>query len=192
MIGIQFGAFNPIHKEHINNLKRIKKHFKDIKLFISPVSNQYLEKRKNVKNIIDIKNRIKMYQIALKDTDIKLLDYEMKQDKIMYTYDILKYYANEYFKSKKIILIMGDDNLKSLRKWKNIDKYFNLCWIMFFPRLHLNKCLLVKSFEEYLKIKINDDVSNNVSSSLIKKDIDKWKNYLDDNVYLFIKENELY
>ena len=182
---IQFGAFNPIHLEHINNIFKARKYFnKNLDAYLSPVSNQYIKKAKNSK-IINHDKRVKMLEIALKpEYNIKLLDYEMNK-KMMPTIHALEYYYEKFKKEKaNIIIIMGDDNIPLLKKWVRCKEIFNYSSILFIPRTYINEIKLINNYKEYEKEyeKLNDKIKekkvvirSGVSSSMIKKDIDKNK-----------------
>ncbi len=52
---------------------------------------------------------------------VKVLDYEIKKNRPVSTYETLSYIQKKY-NPKKIYIIIGADNIKSLKKWKNYRK----------------------------------------------------------------------
>ena len=194
---IQFGAFNPIHLGHINNIWRAREYFnnKHLPAYISPVSNEYIEKHKHDKTS---NQRLEMIKLALKpEYEIKLLDYELDKG-IVSTITTLKYYYEMFIKKdKKIVIVMGDDNIPLLKDWVEYENIFKYASIIIIPRKYIMKMVHIKNTKEYIELDSYIDtnkplISSNISSSSIKQDIDNNKNYLDKDVYDYIIKNNLF
>ena len=52
---------------------------------------------------------------------MEISDFKKKKKKLSYTYETIRYIKTLYNPSK-IYFIIGEDNLKSLHKWHNIDE----------------------------------------------------------------------
>lgn len=115
-VGLFFGSFNPIHIGHliIANYMANFTALDEVWFVISP-QNPFKEK-KSLGNMYD---RLEMVNLALENTDnLKASDIEFHLPQPSYTIDTLIYLAEKY-PNKEFSLIMGEDNLAGLAKWKN-------------------------------------------------------------------------
>lgn len=79
-------------------------------------------------------NRLYMAQLAIGDNDkIKASDIEFKLPVPSYTIDTLTY-LNEKYQKNKFCLVMGEDNLYTLHKWKNAAELAAKYPIYVYPR----------------------------------------------------------
>ena len=107
------GSFDPIHKGHIEIIKQASKLDEVIVLpnYLNPLKNSFSA---------PADMRLKWIKEALKDIkNVKVSDFEIKQNKPCYTIDTIKHFKQFY---DKISFVIGADNLKTLDKWKNIDE----------------------------------------------------------------------
>lgn len=190
-IGIFGGSFNPPHKMHKKiALNLIKKGYLDKVIFV-PTGSKYKYKD----NLLSNKIRLDMLELMCKnDKNLEVSDYELK-DRVVYTYETLNYFKDKY-KDDEIYFICGTDNLSYIDKWKNGESI-----------LSNNKIIVIKRdtndikelLEKYKKYKDNIIVTNikksKISSTKIREMIYNNKginNYLDKEIYLYIKNNNLY
>uniref|UniRef100_A0A7C4UAK6 Probable nicotinate-nucleotide adenylyltransferase n=1 Tax=candidate division WOR-3 bacterium TaxID=2052148 RepID=A0A7C4UAK6_UNCW3 len=121
MICIFGGSFDPIHLGHIIPLKDLQDYF-DIKKVIFVPAN--ISPFKEGRNFASSEHRINMIKISIKgDEFFDVSDYEIKKGGVSYTIDTLRYFKSEY---NKIGLIIGEDNLKDFRKWKEWEEILKL------------------------------------------------------------------
>jgi nicotinate-nucleotide adenylyltransferase len=132
--------------------------------------------------------------LSNKNDNIMVSDYELKSE-VVYTIDTLKHFKEEY-PNDEICFICGLDNFSYIDKWKNGEEILTNYKIVVINRDGNDlEELLVK----YDKYKDNIIISNmemkDISSTYIRdniKEIDKVKEYIDEDVLRYIQENNLY
>ncbi|MDD2886649.1 MAG: nicotinate (nicotinamide) nucleotide adenylyltransferase [Aliarcobacter sp.] len=159
-IAIFGGSFDPIHTAHV---VVVKEALKELHIDMVIVVPTYLNPFKS-SFYLDPETRFKLLEKVFKDFDkVQICDYEINQQKTSYSIDTVNYLRNLYNPSK-IYFIIGEDNLKTLDKWHEIDKLKELVEFVVASR---------KGFEskEAKKFK-NLDVNINISSSSLRDKID--------------------
>ena len=190
-IGIFGGCFNPPHKMHKKiALELIKKHYVDKIIFV-PTGSKY--KYKN--NLLSDKVRLEMLKLMCEDNNtLEVSNYELK-DQVVYTYETLDYFKNKY-KDDEIYFICGTDNLSYIDKWKKGEDILSNSKILVIKRNTDDINTLLKKYKDYKdNIIVTEIEENEISSTKIREMIYNNKrvnDYLDDNIYSYIKENNLY
>jgi nicotinate-nucleotide adenylyltransferase len=83
--------------------------------------------------------RLHMVNLAIGDnTRLKACDIEFKLPVPSYTIDTLTY-LNEKYSKIRFALVMGEDNLYTLHKWKNVTELVKKCPIYIYPRTETKK-----------------------------------------------------
>ena len=135
VILLNTGALNPVHKEHIINLKLaqdcLENHgFIVEKSYLSPSHDNYLNMKKKDNDIYffyNFEDRLKMCNLALKDFkkeknndkyNIEISDWECKQQDFIDYPDVFKHFEDEN-KDKIVFYICGSDNYTHVQS--NID-----------------------------------------------------------------------
>lgn len=130
-IGLYFGSFNPLHIGHIA-IAGYMTEFSDLNQVWFVVSPHNPLKKK--KTLLPDYQRLHMTRIGLGDNDkLKASDIEFKLPIPSYTIDTLAY-LKEKHPSKEFCLVMGQDNLYTLHKWKNVDELIHKYSIYVYPR----------------------------------------------------------
>ena len=130
-IGLYFGSFNPVHIGHIA-IAGYMTEFSDLDQVWFVVSPQNPLKTKET--LLADHHRLYMAQLAIGDNDrIKASDIEFKLPVPSYTIDTLTY-LNEKYNKNKFCLVMGEDNLYTLHKWKNAGDLAASYPIYVYPR----------------------------------------------------------
>jgi len=115
-IGLYFGSFNPVHNGHMAIAGYLTE-FTDLDQVWLVVSPQNPLKKKDT--LLADHHRLYMTQLAIGDNDrIKASDIELKLPVPSYTIDTLTYLKEKYDRNR-FCLVMGEDNLYTLHKWKN-------------------------------------------------------------------------
>ena len=190
-IGIFGGSFNPPHKMHKEiAIELIKKHYVDKVIFV-PTGSKY--KYKN--NLLSDKVRLNMLELMCKDTNnLEVSDFELKDD-VVYTYLTLNYFKNKY-KDDEIYFICGTDNLSYIDKWKRGEYILSNNKILVIKRNTDNINALLDKYKDYKdNIIVTDIKENEISSTKIREMIynnKRAEDYLDESVYSYIRENNLY
>ena len=130
-IGLFFGSFNPIHIGHLilANFILEKSDMDQVWFVVSP-QNPFKEKKSLLKDY----HRLDMVNLALKNyPKMRASNVEFSMPKPSYTTDTLAYLKEKY-PENSFALIMGEDNLKSLHKWKNSENLIENNQIIVYPR----------------------------------------------------------
>jgi len=143
-VGLFFGSFNPIHIGHLILANYILENSDMAELwFVVSPQNPFKDK----KTLLSDHNRLDMVQLAVKNyPKMRVSNVEFSLPKPSYTIDTLTYLKEKY-PDHSFALIMGEDNLKGLPKWKNSDKLIEDYQIIVYPRLFEGE----KQEKEYLK-----------------------------------------
>ena len=131
-IGLYFGTFNPIHVGHLIIANHIVEfsNLDEVWFVVSP-QNPHKEK----KSILADFHRLALVDIALEDNDkLKSSNIEFSLPKPSYTVTTLTYIKEKY-PEYNFSLIMGEDNLNSLHRWKNYEEILSNHSIMVYPRV---------------------------------------------------------
>lgn len=180
-IGILGGSFNPPHLGHLNiALKLIADKVVDKVIFV-PVGNKY-EKRE----LIDFKARCDMIKLMIAGYNNLELSLIGDMDEYQYTYQVLNYFQG-VFKDAKISFICGLDNLWDFKNWKRYEYILANYELIVFSRNGYDENVDLKGKVHFVKHE-NEDVS----STKIRSNVVKYKDYLDIGVYNYIKEKDLY
>jgi nicotinate-nucleotide adenylyltransferase len=130
-IGLYFGSFNPVHIGHIA-IAGYMTEFAGIDQVWFVVSPHNPLKKKNT--LLADHHRLHMVQLATGDSDrLKASDIEFKLPVPSYTIDTLTY-LKEKSPKNEFCLVMGEDNLYTLHKWKNADELIYRYSIYVYPR----------------------------------------------------------
>lgn len=131
-IGLFFGSFNPIHMGHMI-LAQTALNETDLDRIWFVVSPQNPFKQK--KNLVPEFDRLTMVELAVEwNKDFHASSVEFALPKPSYTIDTLTLLADKY-RSYEFALIMGEDNLQYLHKWKNHEAILNHYTIYLYPRI---------------------------------------------------------
>ncbi len=131
-VGLYFGTFNPIHIGHlaIANYLVENSDIKEIWLIVTPHNPL-----KNKSTLLDDYQRLHMVHLAVEDYHrIKPSNIEFSLPQPNYTVNTLAHLSEKY-PDTDFTLIMGEDNLKSLPKWKNYEVLLQEYNIMVYPRI---------------------------------------------------------
>lgn len=187
-IGLFFGSFNPIHLGHLIIANYMANHtgLNKVWLMVSP-QNPLKDKNK----LIQVYDRLEMAKLATENCEnMEVKDDELKLPKPSYTVDTLVYLQEKY-PSVEFVLIMGEDNLLSLPKWKNYEFILKNYPIYVYPRLGVKESAL----SQHPNVTITKTPLMEISSSFIRKAIKEGKNvkfFIPDKVLEFIESKSLY
>lgn len=132
-IGLYFGSFNPIHLGHLIIAEYIvQNHPLDEIWFVVSPQNPF----KQNQVLADENHRAKMVELATKDNDkLKLSTIEFGLPKPSYTIKTLDF-LKEKFPKTAFSIIMGEDNIMNLHRWKSYEKIITNYPIYIYPRLY--------------------------------------------------------
>jgi nicotinate-nucleotide adenylyltransferase len=179
------GSFNPPTLAHLNIIKKLLDNFRESKILLLPVGDDY-QKKELVKFI----DRYHMLKLLVSNLNrVEILDNESKRSYKGTLYslnEIKKHYNDLYF-------VMGADQLIDFKSWIEYEKLLKE-----YPFIIMNRknSLSIKETEELFKDYehqfIYIDFEYDISSSTIREDIELNKEFLTDEIYRYIIENNLY
>jgi len=186
--GLFFGSFNPIHIGHliIANYMATFGGLNEVWLVVSP--HNPLKLKSGLANMYD---RLEMARLATENApQINVSDVEFKLPQPSYTVDTLAH-LHERYPEKEFVLIMGADNLVSLKKWKNYEVLLKNYQIYVYPRPGAE----VSEWENHPAITFTDTPQMEISSTFVRKAIKENKNiqfFVPDSVLEFIDQRSMY
>jgi nicotinate-nucleotide adenylyltransferase len=189
-IGLYFGTFNPIHVGHLIIANHMAEHSDLDQVWMVVTPHNPLKKKST---LLDDYHRLQMVFLATEDfPKIKPSDIEFKLPQPNYTVNTLAHLEEKY-PNYEFSLIMGEDNLKSLHKWKNYEVILERHDIYVYPRISTEEENL--EFKNHPKIHLIDAPVVEISATFIRDNIKKGKNIqplLPAKVWDYIDHNNFY
>lgn len=171
-VGLFFGSFNPIHIGHLILANYIleNSNMEELWFVVSP-QNPFKEK----KSLLNDYNRLEMVELSIKNyPKMRASNVEFSLPQPSYTIDTLTY-LKEKHPNHSFALIMGEDNLKHLHKWKNSDLLINQHQIIVYPRVYNGK-MEDADYLQHENITLIDAPIIELSASKIREMIKEKKN----------------
>jgi nicotinate-nucleotide adenylyltransferase len=199
-VGLYFGTFNPIHVGHlvIANYMADFTDLDQVWLVVSPL-NPLKEKA----SLLADYHRLALVNVAIEDNSaLRTSDIEFRLPKPSYTINTLVA-LEEKHPEHSFSLIMGEDNLRTLNKWRNYEKILDKHHIYVYPR-PLTESEIAELAQQppgddalfsHPNVHVCDAPVMKVSSSFIRKAIREGKDVrylLTDQVYRYVKEMHFY
>ena len=199
-IGLYFGTFNPMHVGHLIIANHVVEHT-DLDQVWMVVTPQNPLKKKST--LLDDYHRLHMVHLATENyPKLKASDMEFKLPQPNYTINTLVYLEEKYA-NYEFALIMGEDNLNSLHKWKNYEMILKNYSLYVYPRLETKDLVadgMVNGtdnfhYQSYPKINMINAPVVEISSTFIRESIKTNKNVqplLPPKVWEYIDHNNFY
>ncbi len=189
-IGLYFGTFNPIHVGHLTIANHIAEYSDLDKVWFVVTPHSPFKKKST---LLDNRQRYEMVYLATKDyLKLEPSDIEFTLPQPNYTINTLTY-LKEKHPDYEFALIMGEDNLKSLHKWKNYEIILEDYSIYMYPRISEGK--ISAPLLEQDNIHMVDAPIMELSSTFIRKGIKSGKNVkpmLPEHVWNYLDEMNFY
>ncbi len=188
MVGLFFGSFNPIHAGHLMIAQYMSSftELAEVWLVVSP--HNPLKNKKTLANAYD---RLEMAKLATEKSEkIRVSDIEFNLPQPSFTIDTLTYLQEKY-PEKKFAIIMGADNLASIKKWKNYEVLIKNYPVYVYPRPGSP----IKEWENHPQITITETPLMEISSTFVRSAIKEGKNvqfFVPDAVLEFIEKKHMY
>lgn len=189
-IGLYFGSFNPIHIGHVIIANHLVEHsdLDEIWMVVTPHNPH-----KNKTSLLANHHRLTMVEIALEDYEkINSSSIEFNLPQPSYTVNTLAH-LDEKYPDTDFCLIMGEDNLKSLHRWKNYEVILENYHVYVYPRM--GGGIVEHQFKNHPKIHKVAAPIVQISSTSIRKSIADNKNILPlvtSNVWKYMDEMNFY
>ncbi|MDL2292213.1 nicotinate-nicotinamide nucleotide adenylyltransferase [Acholeplasma sp. OttesenSCG-928-E16] len=181
MVIVFGGSFNPPTIAHKEILLKINNLFNPSKIIIVPVPNDY-----NKKDLVDVSLRIKMIRLMTDDLENVIVSDIEAKNKYRGTYAMLnnlsKYYKDLYF-------MMGSDQLEGIDSWINVHSLLDEYRFIILSRGNYKVGELINKYKKNFTFV---DFESKVSSTKIRTDVRKNKDFTTKEVYNFIMANKLY
>ena len=195
-IGLFGGTFNPIHLGHVDMIQQVCGHMAIEKVVFIPA---FIPPHKNSANITAFSHRFKMAKLAVhQHENFEVSDIESKSKNPSYTLYTLEYFKQNY-PSDDFYYMMGVDSFNGIESWFHWKEVLQLANFIVIDRAG-EKLNISRSTQEVLD---TSDYSVYhmplhtlpISSTIVRNKLvhnDSVKEYLDDSVYQYIRENNLY
>lgn len=188
--GLFFGTFNPIHIGHLIIANHMAE-FSDLEEIWLVVTPHNPHKKK--KTLLDNNQRLEMVFRACEDyPKLQPSNIEFSLPQPNYTVNTLVH-LQEKFPEREFCLIMGEDNLKSLHKWKNYEVIMENHEIYVYPRI--SGGVIEEEFKDNPKIHQVDAPVIEISATHIRNSIKEGKNMrplLPEKVWNYLDEMNFY
>lgn len=189
-IGLYFGTFNPIHIGHLIIANHMAEYSGLNQVWMVVTPHNPLKKKST---LLEDHHRLHMVRLATDFFEkIESSDVEFKLPQPNYTVHTLAY-LKEKFPKNEFSLIMGEDNLSSLHKWKNYETILEHHKIYVYPRLISSET--ESTFHNHPNVFRIDAPILELSSTFIRESIKNGKNVipmLPHKVWEYIDHNLFY
>jgi nicotinate-nucleotide adenylyltransferase len=199
-VGLYFGTFNPIHVGHLIIANHMAEYSDLDQIWMVVTPHNPLKKKST---LLDDHHRLQMVHLATEDfPKIKPSDIEFKLPQPNYTVHTL-IHLQEKYPNHEFSLIMGEDNIRSLHKWKNYQTLLENHAIYVYPRLEAkgqtSETIATDAetvlFKNHPRIHLIDAPVVEISSTFIRENIKKGKNVqplLPSKVWKYVDHNNFY
>jgi len=190
-VGLYFGTFNPIHIGHlvIANYMVEFSDLDEVWFVVTPVSPFKVKK-----TLLDNHHRYEMVYEATKEyPKLRPSKIEFTLPQPNYTITTLIHLGEKYPTGYSFSLIMGEDNLKGLHKWKNYEAILDNHHLYVYPRISEGD--VEHQFQQHDKIHRVDAPIMEISSTFIRREHKNGKNIkpmLPPEVWTYMDEMNFY
>jgi nicotinate-nucleotide adenylyltransferase len=189
-IGLFFGSFNPIHVGHLIIANHMLEAGLDKIWFVVSPHNPLKDK----KTLLNTLHRIYMTNVAIEDNPkFMVSDIETKLEQPSYTVNTLTHLREKY-PQHEFVLIMGEDNLASLPKWKNVEEILKHHSVIVYAR-EVSSIENKNEYYNHPKIKLEQTPLINITSTQIREAIKRGKDVrymVTEPVYRYLEEMKFY
>lgn len=187
-VGLFFGSFNPVHIAHLAIAGYIAEFTEtDQVWFVVSPQNPFKDKEM----LLNDYDRLELIHKAIEnDHRFRACDIEFGLPKPSYTIDTLSHLSLKY-PEHHFSVIMGSDNLKSFRHWKNFNEILDKYKIIVYPRPGIE----VSLSEVPGNIEVIQAPMMEISSTFIRNSIKAGKNmnfFLPPKVWEYMMDNGYY
>lgn len=130
-IGIFGGSFNPIHLGHVRVAENAIKELELDKLLVIPAAVSPFKTESKAAEFYDRLEMAKAIFASLEKAEVD--DRELKRGGVSYTIDTVKEIAVEN-PGAELYLIVGEDSVEGLPRWKNYEELMTLVKLNVHPR----------------------------------------------------------
>jgi len=188
LVGLYFGTFNPIHVGHMIIANHMVENSDLDQVWFVVTPHSPFKKKTSLLNDY---HRLDIVQRAIRNyPKLRASDVEFKMTQPNYTYKTLAVLQEKY-PEHDFALIMGEDNLATLHKWKNYELILNNHRVFVYPRPNVKKSI----FSNHNKVTFVDAPLMEISATHIRNSIKQGKNVrplLPEGIFDFIDHENFY
>ncbi len=145
------GSFDPPHKGHQKIVKSLLQLEEIDAVFIVPTYQNPFKKGFHATP----KQRLEWCTKLFKSSNIKVIDYEINLNRAVYTIETYEYLSKKY---NITAIVIGADNIKNIREWKDFTKLNNsVKWIV---ASRPNEPLDCTALREFTILPLETDISS--------------------------------
>lgn len=193
-IGLYFGTFNPVHIGHLVIANFMANHtdLEEVWMVVTPHNPL-----KNRAELLPDEHRFQMVRLAIVDNPkVWASDVEFDLPQPNFTTNTLDFLVKEH-PDCEFTLIMGEDNLRSLDKWKDHNRILEQFDILVYPRSQTEGETRLEPVNglDFSRVKICDAPMIKISSTFLRNSIQNQKDVrylIPDKVINYISNNYLY
>jgi len=193
-VGLFFGSFNPVHIGHLALAEYFLKYtdLNEVWFVVTP-HNPFKKKS----NLLPDRTRLHLVHLALEDQEgLVPCDIEFSLPQPNFTAQTLAF-LREKHAEYQFSLIMGEDNLKSLHKWKNVESIIEHHNILAYPRHPLpdEEATAAQWKEKFSRVSLVNAPKMEISATMIRnsfKDGKGLRNLLPKAVFDYIEGSNLF
>ena len=188
LTGLYFGSFNPIHIGHLAIANYFVEYAGLDELWFV-VSPQNPLKQKS--SLLADYHRLELVNRSIENyPKFKASNIEFNLPQPSYTTDTLAY-LDEKYPGRNFALIMGEDNLSSLKKWKNYELLLDKRRILVYPRPNAKP----NEMYNHKNVQLINAPQIEISSSFIRKAVSEGKDvrfFMPQNAWHYMDEMNFY
>ena len=170
-VGLFFGSFNPVHIGHLIIANHFAEYTDLDQVWFVVTPHNPLKKKSS---LLENHHRYRLVEEAIEDyPKLKPSKIEWELPQPNYTVNTLAY-LDEKHPGTDFCLIMGEDNLRTLHKWKNYEVLLEMYEIYVYPRVYKDQKPL--PFIDHPHVKVIDAPIVEISATFIRKMIPEGKN----------------
>ena len=187
------GTFNPPHIGHYQMLSALEKSPETEEIWLMP---DRIPPHKVCDFLACDKDRIEMCRLLADDfKKAKLCLAEFEREGKSYTYDTVTEFLKKY-PQNRFTFVCGGDMLISFDKWYRYEELMKMLPFTVFRRTDTVNAEFDRMAEKLslngMKLKVMDEVITSVSSSYIRNNFEKSREFLPERIYDYIKNRGIY
>jgi nicotinate-nucleotide adenylyltransferase len=149
-IGIMGGTFDPVHYGHLVAAESARCSFALEQVIFVPSGQP---PHKLDRQLSPAEERLRMTELAIADNPhFVASDWEVRRDRISYTYDTLRAFRQKYGDDTELFFIIGADSALQIRQWRKFEEFADYCSFIAAtrPGYHLEDCELPEKLAQKL------------------------------------------
>lgn len=178
------GSFNPPTKAHNEIVSLLIKKFNPKKIILVPVGSLY-----NKKDLVSFEERLKMLKLMFQNNEKVVISEIEKDGNFQGTINTLRALSKDY---DNIHFSLGTDQIKVLETWIDYKDLLKEYPLIIFKRDNDDIDEIRLKLKNYEHKFTWIEYENEISSTKFRSNRNKYKDYVDEKVFDYIKKHQLY